>query len=51
MIIQIHVSTVVDNPEEDYFEVLISEIFTPSFFWITLRKNKKKIAKLMENLE
>ncbi|XP_058803464.1 uncharacterized protein LOC131671220 isoform X2 [Phymastichus coffea] len=35
---------------EDYFEVNISEIFTPSFFWITLRKNKSKIKKLMDEL-
>ncbi|XP_011493845.1 PREDICTED: tudor domain-containing protein 5-like [Ceratosolen solmsi marchali] len=32
---------------QEYIEIVISEIFTPSFFWIVLLKNRNKLNKLM----
>ncbi|XP_014214309.1 tudor domain-containing protein 5 [Copidosoma floridanum] len=46
---QIPVSSLAPNTD-DYFEVTVSEIFTPSFFWIKLRKNQKKFNLLMDRL-
>ncbi|KAJ8680849.1 hypothetical protein QAD02_016636 [Eretmocerus hayati] len=45
---QIEVGTLI---HEEYIEVHISEIFTPSFFWIQLRKHKKKLTALMSHLQ
>lgn len=36
---------------KEYIEVNISEVFTPSFFWVTLRENKKKFRIMMNELE
>ncbi|OXU25066.1 hypothetical protein TSAR_000904 [Trichomalopsis sarcophagae] len=35
----------------EYIEVNVSEIFTPSFFWVTLRENKKKFKAMMNELD
>lgn len=36
--------------QNEYLEVNISEIFTPSFFWITLRREKKRSKSMMADL-
>jgi hypothetical protein len=48
MVDQIHVTSLA---YKEYIEVDVSEIFTPSFFWIILRKNKKKLQGLMSALK
>ncbi|XP_008212486.1 uncharacterized protein LOC100121779 isoform X2 [Nasonia vitripennis] len=35
----------------EHIEVNVSEIFTPSFFWVTLRENKKKFKAMMTELD
>ncbi|XP_051158604.1 uncharacterized protein LOC127279982 isoform X2 [Leptopilina boulardi] len=36
--------------EKDYEEVILSEVFNPSFFWIQLRKRQPKFKKFMSQL-
>ncbi|XP_058791334.1 tudor domain-containing protein 15-like isoform X2 [Phymastichus coffea] len=43
---QINVATVLDNSG-----VIVSEIYNPSLFWIILHRNKRKLIKLMDNLQ
>lgn len=43
--------TDLDNIMQPYIEVFVEEVFTPSLFWIQLRKKKKLFNKLMEDLQ
>ncbi|KAJ8680581.1 hypothetical protein QAD02_016368 [Eretmocerus hayati] len=45
---QIHVKSLI---HEEYIKVQISEIFTPSFFWIQLLKANRQLAELMNQLQ
>ncbi|EFN81393.1 Tudor domain-containing protein 5 [Harpegnathos saltator] len=42
--------TDLQKSKKQYLEVYVVEVFTPSFFWIQLRKNKRQFEKFMENL-
>ncbi|XP_014224286.1 uncharacterized protein LOC106650659 [Trichogramma pretiosum] len=46
----VHVTSI-DKNYEEYVEVVVSEVFTPSFFWVHLRKNIKKLKAMMELLD
>ncbi|XP_033227106.1 uncharacterized protein LOC117179433 isoform X3 [Belonocnema kinseyi] len=46
-----HISVTVLGKEHDFEEVEVSEVFTPSFFWIQLRRKLPKFRKLMYELE
>lgn len=48
---QIKVDKLVMDPIKNSFHVLISEVQNPSFFWVTLCKNRKKISHLMNKLQ
>lgn len=37
--------------DEDFIEIIISEIFTPSFFWVQLRGFKKNLQAMMHELQ
>lgn len=39
------------NGEKPYVEVVVVEVFTPSFFWIQLRKKQKAFKIFMDNLQ
>ncbi|KAK2584648.1 hypothetical protein KPH14_006995 [Odynerus spinipes] len=39
-----------ENRLQLYIEVFVEEVFTPSLFWVQLRKKKKLFNKLMEDL-
>ena len=43
--------SVEDEMDEKYLEVVLSDVFTPSFFWIHLRENKKKLKLMMDELQ
>nr|XP_033327722.1 tudor domain-containing protein 5-like isoform X6 [Megalopta genalis] len=45
----IHVADLV-RIENPYIEVVVVEVFTPSFFWIQLRKKQKAFKKFMNDL-
>lgn len=36
---------------QPYIEVVVVEVFTPSFFWIQLHKRQKIFKKFMEDLQ
>ncbi|KAL2727993.1 uncharacterized protein V1477_017269 [Vespula maculifrons] len=42
--------TDLENITQPYIEVFVEEVFTPSLFWIQLRKKKKLFNKLMDDL-
>ncbi|XP_078045108.1 uncharacterized protein LOC144474278 isoform X2 [Augochlora pura] len=46
---EIHVADLV-TVNEPYIEAFVVEVFTPSFFWIQLRKKQKKFKTFMTNL-
>ncbi|KAL7287883.1 hypothetical protein TKK_0017946 [Trichogramma kaykai] len=46
----VHVTSI-DKNYEEYVEVVVSEVFTPSFFWVHLRQNIKKLKAMMELLD
>lgn len=37
--------------QDEYVDVIVTEVFHPSFFWIILRENKKLLDKLMSELQ
>ncbi|XP_073967756.1 uncharacterized protein isoform X5 [Bombus fervidus] len=39
-----------EQNEEPFIEVIVVEVFTPSFFWIQLRKNQKTFKMFMDDL-
>lgn len=46
----INVADLAQN-EEPFIEVFVVEVFTPSFFWIQLRKKQKVFIKFMDDLQ
>ncbi|OXU17665.1 hypothetical protein TSAR_014645 [Trichomalopsis sarcophagae] len=48
---QIRVNELLINPIENSYHVLVSEVHNPSFFWVTLCQNKKKISCLINKLQ
>ncbi|XP_046816846.1 uncharacterized protein LOC124423308 isoform X1 [Vespa crabro] len=42
--------TDLENITQPYIEIFVEEVFTPSLFWIQLRKKKKLFNKLMEDI-
>lgn len=47
---QIDITSVQTNFQND-FDIIVSEVHHPSFFWVHLRQNRKMINKLMEDLQ
>lgn len=39
------------NVERPYIEVVVVEVFSPSFFWIQLRKKQKAFTQFMDDLQ
>lgn len=37
--------------DEPYVEVLVVEVFTPSFFWVQFRRKEKLFKKFMDDLQ
>lgn len=40
-----------EQNEEPFIEVIVVEVFTPSFFWIQLRKKQKTFKMFMDDLQ
>lgn len=40
-----------EQDEEPFIEVIVVEVFTPSFFWIQLRKKQKTFKMFMDDLQ